>query len=156
MSCTIVIFGASGDLTRRKLIPALFRLAQQNRLLRHEQGHVDIVGLIMRDLVQEVGSLEWSESVIAALRGVGDSARARLHAAQRELQRQAREIVSRAERLIRDLSSTPTVDGRYDTDTVHGTDSARQDVWNSVFDRCRGSVESLATLLWVYQIRSTP
>ena len=32
MSCTIVIFGASGDLTRRKLIPALYRLFQQQRL----------------------------------------------------------------------------------------------------------------------------
>ena len=29
---TILIFGASGDLTRRKLVPALFRLAQQNLL----------------------------------------------------------------------------------------------------------------------------
>ncbi|MBE2201910.1 MAG: glucose-6-phosphate dehydrogenase [Anaerolinea sp.] len=29
---TIVIFGASGDLTRRKLVPALFRLCRQNRL----------------------------------------------------------------------------------------------------------------------------
>ena len=27
--CTIVIFGASGDLTRRKLVPALFRLTQE-------------------------------------------------------------------------------------------------------------------------------
>src|SRR2546421_11906721 len=26
--CVIVIFGASGDLTKRKLMPALFRLAQ--------------------------------------------------------------------------------------------------------------------------------
>ncbi|HEB69448.1 MAG TPA: glucose-6-phosphate dehydrogenase [Desulfobulbus sp.] len=30
--CTIVIFGGSGDLTRRKLIPALFALFKQNRL----------------------------------------------------------------------------------------------------------------------------
>src|SRR4051812_25269610 len=27
--CTVVIFGASGDLAKRKLIPALFRLAQE-------------------------------------------------------------------------------------------------------------------------------
>ena len=27
--CTIVIFGASGDLTKRKLVPALFRLTQE-------------------------------------------------------------------------------------------------------------------------------
>ncbi len=31
-SCTVIIFGASGDLTMRKLIPALFSLAQQNLL----------------------------------------------------------------------------------------------------------------------------
>jgi glucose-6-phosphate 1-dehydrogenase len=32
MAHTIVIFGASGDLTSRKLIPALYRLFQRNRL----------------------------------------------------------------------------------------------------------------------------
>lgn len=32
MSCTFVIFGASGDLTSRKLIPALYRLHRQKRL----------------------------------------------------------------------------------------------------------------------------
>ncbi len=32
--CTIVIFGASGDLSRRKLIPALYSLAAQNCLAR--------------------------------------------------------------------------------------------------------------------------
>ena len=32
MAHTIVIFGASGDLTRRKLIPALYRLHRQQRL----------------------------------------------------------------------------------------------------------------------------
>ena len=31
-STTIVIFGATGDLTRRKLIPALFQLACKGRL----------------------------------------------------------------------------------------------------------------------------
>src|SRR5690606_14923664 len=30
--CTIVIFGANGDLTKRKLIPALYRLAYEKRL----------------------------------------------------------------------------------------------------------------------------
>ncbi|MFX7125226.1 hypothetical protein ABTI37_20250, partial [Acinetobacter baumannii] len=33
--CAIVIFGASGDLTRRKLIPALYRLAHQRLLSPH-------------------------------------------------------------------------------------------------------------------------
>ena len=32
MACSLVIFGASGDLTRRKLIPALYLLQLKNRL----------------------------------------------------------------------------------------------------------------------------
>src|SRR5215471_2601783 len=30
--CTVIIFGASGDLTKRKLVPALYRLVQQRLL----------------------------------------------------------------------------------------------------------------------------
>src|SRR5262245_17867645 len=33
-ACAMVIFGASGDLTKRKLIPALFNLAKENLLSR--------------------------------------------------------------------------------------------------------------------------
>jgi Glucose-6-phosphate dehydrogenase, NAD binding domain len=35
--CTIVIFGASGDLTRRKLIPALYELAACRSLARRRR-----------------------------------------------------------------------------------------------------------------------
>ena len=38
--CVIVIFGASGDLTKRKLVPALYSLAKQNLLT----GGFSIVG----------------------------------------------------------------------------------------------------------------
>src|SRR5262245_45891402 len=30
--CTVIIFGASGDLTKRKLVPALYRLTQERLL----------------------------------------------------------------------------------------------------------------------------
>ena len=30
--CTVIIFGASGDLTQRKLVPALYRLVQERLL----------------------------------------------------------------------------------------------------------------------------
>jgi glucose-6-phosphate 1-dehydrogenase len=33
-ACAMVIFGASGDLTNRKLIPALYNLAKDNLLSR--------------------------------------------------------------------------------------------------------------------------
>src|SRR6185437_13225668 len=45
-TCVVVIFGASGDLTKRKLLPALFHLEQAG-LLPKEFG---IVGVARRDL----------------------------------------------------------------------------------------------------------
>ena len=47
--CTIVIFGASGDLSRRKLIPALYGLAAQNCLARR----FAIIGFARTDMADE-------------------------------------------------------------------------------------------------------
>ena len=44
--CIVVIFGASGDLTKRKLLPALFHLEQQNLL----PENFAVVGVARRDL----------------------------------------------------------------------------------------------------------
>ena len=44
--CIVVVFGASGDLTKRKLLPALFHLKQAG-LLREESA---VVGVARRDL----------------------------------------------------------------------------------------------------------
>ena len=44
--CALVIFGASGDLTRRKLVPALWHLDQQNRL----PEAFSLVGVARREL----------------------------------------------------------------------------------------------------------
>jgi glucose-6-phosphate 1-dehydrogenase len=70
--CTVVIFGASGDLTKRKLVPALFSLAQQNLLapgfsvvgsartpMTHEEFRT-----AMRDAIQEFSEEKWTSSAI--------------------------------------------------------------------------------------------
>ena len=44
-STALVIFGASGDLTRRKLMPALYRLHRKKRL-----GDLRIVGFARSEL----------------------------------------------------------------------------------------------------------
>src|SRR6201989_2694614 len=44
--CVVVIFGASGDLTKRKLLPALFHLEQQGLLPKE----FAVVGVARRDL----------------------------------------------------------------------------------------------------------
>src|SRR5271157_5362007 len=47
--CVMVIFGATGDLTKRKLIPALINLAQENLLSKQ----FAIVGFAMNDFTTE-------------------------------------------------------------------------------------------------------
>jgi glucose-6-phosphate 1-dehydrogenase len=61
--CTMIIFGASGDLTRRKLMPALYHLAQERLLppgfsvvgFSRTDMHDDQFRDVMRDAVVEFG-----------------------------------------------------------------------------------------------------
>ncbi len=68
--CTMVIFGASGDLTKRKLIPAIFDLARQGLLPagftivgvgRTPMDH-DLFRSYMHDSMKEFGRLQGSEA----------------------------------------------------------------------------------------------
>jgi glucose-6-phosphate 1-dehydrogenase len=58
--CIVVIFGASGDLTKRKLVPALYRLAQE-RLLPAEFA---IVGLARTEMSSEEFRARMKEAVL--------------------------------------------------------------------------------------------
>ena len=57
--CTVVIFGAGGDLARRKLIPALFRLEMFNRL----SEKMAIVSCGRKEMSREM----WCDQVLALL-----------------------------------------------------------------------------------------
>ena len=61
---TIVIFGASGDLTRRKLIPSLCSLFCKGRL----GPEVQIVGMARRDMTSE----GYRESLAEGMDGFDD------------------------------------------------------------------------------------
>ena len=58
LSTTIVIFGASGDLTKRKLIPALYRMHCKDRL----PPETRVIGVFLRgvdvDLLQLLSFVE--------------------------------------------------------------------------------------------------
>jgi glucose-6-phosphate 1-dehydrogenase len=58
-ACAVVIFGASGDLTRRKLIPALFNLA----IGRSLPGAFAVVGVARREKTHEQFRAEMKEGV---------------------------------------------------------------------------------------------
>ena len=54
-SCAIVIFGASGDLAKRKLIPGLYELARQ-KLLDADFSENDIQAMASRNPAQVLGA----------------------------------------------------------------------------------------------------
>ena len=60
--CVIVIFGATGDLTRRKLLPALFHLACEGCMA----GHFQIVGIGRQAMSDESFSEHLREGVAAS------------------------------------------------------------------------------------------
>ena len=59
-STTIVIFGASGDLTKRKLIPALFQLKREKLL----PGDTRIVGFARRKKTNEEFRSEMNKALV--------------------------------------------------------------------------------------------
>jgi glucose-6-phosphate 1-dehydrogenase len=58
-SCALVIFGANGDLTRRKLVPALYRLAYERRL----PAGFAVLGISRTPLTDEAFRARMRESV---------------------------------------------------------------------------------------------
>jgi len=58
-ACVVVIFGASGDLTKRKLIPALYNLALEKRL----PERFAVVGYARSDMTHEVFRDKMREAV---------------------------------------------------------------------------------------------
>jgi len=56
--CVVVIFGASGDLTSRKLIPALYLLAHKGRLPKQTR----IIGVARSKFTNESWRTELEES----------------------------------------------------------------------------------------------
>ena len=74
--CIMVIFGVSGDLTKRKLIPALYNLAKENLLprefaivgmSRHEVSDGDFQKKVMQELNENDGSARLDPELIAWL-----------------------------------------------------------------------------------------
>src|SRR5512137_50833 len=67
--CTIVIFGASGDLTSRKLMPALHSLSCEGLL--HPQ--TDVIGLALTDLSQSLERASLNTTTIPSQEQANDA-----------------------------------------------------------------------------------
>jgi glucose-6-phosphate 1-dehydrogenase len=81
-ACAVVIFGASGDLTRRKLMPALYNLAWGRSL----PGGFAVVGVARREKTDESFRAEMKEAVSAfSRRGPIEAGRAEGEGEQRKI-----------------------------------------------------------------------
>src|SRR5262245_62841091 len=56
---TLVIFGASGDLTRRKLLPAVYRLSQRGRL----SAQFAVIGIARTEMTDESFRQQFRDSL---------------------------------------------------------------------------------------------
>ena len=85
-------------------------------LLSHEQGHFDIAGLVAWELYRR----------LMATRAANAS----------ELQRQINQHVASARRKVEGLSGSADKDGKYDTETSHGTNAGEQRRWKDLIQDC--------------------
>ncbi len=99
------------------------RSAQSARLLKHEQGHYDIVAMTARDLSTDLTAL--ASQVFTSESDLRD--------AVNDLDRAARSQIVNA-------------DSAYDTQTDHGNIATAQASWDAAFRAARGGTRFLAAL----------
>jgi hypothetical protein len=118
-------------------------------LLRHEQGHYDITGLVARDLASNVLDLSLEASVVAAMKDAGRNEAERLRYVQRQFQTSVNDYGRQAADLLNRLQTNPTThrDGIYDVQTQHGVNAAAQSRWESLFARVKTSGTSFRLAL---------
>ncbi|HEY8256193.1 MAG TPA: hypothetical protein VIG08_00900 [Gemmatimonadales bacterium] len=98
--------------------------ARSDALLKHEQGHYDIVALIARDLFNELTGWETPKAPKRFKKQTD------LKTAADRLGRQAKALAAR-------LSGTASSVGVYDTQTKHGQDTQAQDKWDKALEAAR-------------------
>lgn len=130
--------------------------AQTSDLLRHEQGHFDITGLIARDLCRCLMSIGISRDIIAIDRTLPS------HPTDSQLLRTAHNFIrgevarcsSEASTLMNRLQSHREngvlVDGLYDRETQHGAVALAQQKWNDIFRYSRDNDTSLSVTMMVF------
>jgi hypothetical protein len=102
-------------------------------LLRHEQGHYDITGLVARDLIRKVFDLSLNVDVVAALRDSGNTPGEHRNYVTRQFQSDINRFGAEANAMLARLQTNPTThaDGIYDVQTNHGQNATGQQTWNN-------------------------
>jgi hypothetical protein len=118
--------------------------ARTAALLKHEQGHFDIVGLCARDLCRELLATGYDVKEIAKNSDAGSTQVERNDYVWGLAQPIIEEAVDRANALSASLGGD---DGKYDTETDHSNNATGQTKWNDLLRRSRLNDIVLATLV---------
>jgi hypothetical protein len=105
--------------------------AKNATLLKHEQGHYDIVALVARDLYNELTGWETPKAPKRFKKETD------LKNAADRLGRQARALAAR-------LAGTASSVGEYDKQTKHGQDAQAQDKWDKMLEAARSKGTKLS------------
>ena len=100
------------------------KASRTDALLKHEQGHYDIVALIARDLFNELTGWESAKPP------------KRFHK-ETDLKNAADRLRRQATALAARLSGTSTSVGVYDKQTKHGQDAKAQEQWDKALEAAR-------------------
>jgi hypothetical protein len=100
--------------------------ARTDALLKHEQGHYDIVALLGRDLYQE-------------LTGWDSTSPPKRFRRDTDLKDAVSRVLRGYKRLAAQIAGSSSADGVYDTKTKHGQDSTVQDKWNQALAAARAN-----------------
>lgn len=124
-------------------------------LLRHEQGHYDITGLIARDLANNLLDVSLDAGVVASLLEAGKTVAEHMRYVQGRFQQSFDDYSREANALLAKLQTNPQThaDGIYDTQTQHGLNQAAQTVWDDRFAQLKRSNASFALALALAGVR---
>jgi len=95
----------------------------QQALLEHEQGHFDIIGLIFREMVEQLLDLRIDDVRFHT------TDEAAINEAKEEIRQQGDAIARRGHALLEHIDIG---EGLYEKDTDHGMDKDGQSSWNKV------------------------
>jgi glucose-6-phosphate 1-dehydrogenase len=74
IDCTFIIFGATGDLSKRKLLPALYQLIRKKKIQNYtlictslEEKKIEEIFVPVKDLIQDYNEQTWQEFISRSL-----------------------------------------------------------------------------------------
>ena len=129
--------------------------ARTNDLLKHEQGHFDITGLVARDLCRDLMSIEYDEMVLQCATEAGKT-KATLNAyVKKVLGEDTKRAMDDAKAMMellggRAIQGGGHTDGQYDDDTNHSQNAVGQQKWNDILQYSRLNDTSLKLTMMIF------